>query len=100
MSKQIKMTGFAASEMDMQHEVIECGDEYGALYSQWTGTHVVAFDKEHAVRMGFMANYIANDMDQDIRSGAYDDDPENKRMVQAACRGFWGAGERLIHAFD
>jgi len=66
MSKQIKMTGFAASEMDMQHEVIECGDEYGAFFSQWTGTHVVVFDEEHAIRMGFMATYIANDMDQDI----------------------------------
>jgi hypothetical protein len=92
---RIKVSGYAATELDMMEEVAVTSDPTYRLAAQWTGTHIVAFDAAHADVLASIASEIANDTDKDIDSGMFDDCPQTKRQQRAVCRGLWSAATRL-----
>lgn len=79
--KHFKVAPNAASELDIYHEVLECGDHHGRLISQWDGTHVVAFDKEHASALAKIACEWSNDIDRDLEGGRYDHERSLYRSI-------------------
>lgn len=88
--KRFHVAPYAASELDINHEVLECGDIYGRLVSQWDGTHVVAFDKDHAKELASIAIEWANGIDSAIDAGLMD-----KQYDRHVAIGLWNLGERL-----
>ena len=92
---RIRVGGYAATELDMLEEAAEMGETTYRLAVQWDGTHIVAFDAEHADTLAGIACEVANDIDKDVESGMFNDCPATKRQYRAVCRGLWGASERL-----
>ena len=85
---KIAVRGHAASELDIAHEGIAfpgaCPTD--PLVKQWTGSHVVAFDAEHAGRLAAIACEWSNELDRD----AYNRDvaPCDRRRARAASQAF------------
>lgn len=89
--KKFKVTGNAASELDIRLEVAEVGDEDWGLLAQWTGSHIIAFDEEHAERLAWIACGLGNDLDSSLPDVAEDD----KKATRLAANGLWKLSERL-----
>ena len=93
---KIPVHGYAASELDIAAEAFEVGDWNGRLVSQWTGSHVVVYDADHAAALASIACEWSNGLDLDLEAGEYDDCPESKRMTRAAMVGLCGVSTRLL----
>jgi len=90
--KRFHVAPLAASELAIYHEVLECGDLHGRLVSQWDGSKIVVFDKEHAEALASEAIEWGNDIDVDLDAGRYDHDKRTYRQIAV---GFWNLGARL-----
>ena len=93
---RIAVADFAASELDIQCEVLECGDEYGRLISQWDGSAVVVFDSEHASVLAGIACEWGNSIDRALEGGFYNSDTVTKRQNRAIRDGLYGLHARLL----
>ena len=94
----IKVAGFAASELDIAHEALDADDWHRRLVSQWTGSHVVVFDADHAEALAAIANDWSNDLDRDIAAGVFNRQPAEKRWARAASLGLSGLYCKLLDA--
>ena len=92
---KIAVKGYAASELDITHEVLEQADWNYRLVAQWTGDHVVVFDAEHAAALADIACQWSNDIDADLNAGCHDDCPAIKRQHLAAMKGLCTLFQRL-----
>jgi hypothetical protein len=92
---RIAVADYAASELEIQQEVLECGDEYGRLISQWDGSAVVVFDSEHASALASIACEWGNSIDRAIEDGFYNSDTVTKRQNRAIRDGLYGLSTRL-----
>ena len=93
---RVAVTGFAASELDINEEVSAPGDAVYRLVAQWTGSHVVVYDVDHATALAEIARDWSNDLDRDLYDGAYDRCAETKRHYRAIMLGLSGLSQRLF----
>lgn len=94
---KIKATGYAASELDIQAEDERPGSDRYRLLAQWTGSHVIAFDAEHAELLADIACEWANSIDCDVENGCFANSEHRREQINI-CRGLWGLASRLRHA--
>lgn len=92
---RIKVNGYAASELDIAHEAVESSDWNVRMVSQWTGTHIVIFDADHARVISDIACEWSNEIDRSIDSGLWDDCAQTKRHMRAARDGMTGVYRRI-----
>lgn len=89
---RIRVAATAASEMDVQLEVVEVGDPLWPLLAQWTGTAVVVYDAEHALHLAEVALQWANGVDDQAEEG---EGSEPRRTTRAIATGLYTLADRL-----
>ncbi len=92
---RVRVTGYAASELDIRSEVACVGDADYRLLAQWDGSAIVVFDAEHAVALAESAGDLSNHLDALVQGDDLDACPEEKLATRYACQGLATISYRL-----